>query len=116
VRELAAILRDRTRSRFIAVTLPEPLPDYETGRLLRDLKKLEAPLGAVFVNRVLMEGDAGCARCKLAVQWQNASLAKLRKHMRDAEILLTREFESPIAGAPALRQFTRALWQVKPHP
>jgi arsenite-transporting ATPase len=116
VRELAAILRDETRSRIVVVTTPEPLPDHETGRLLRDLKKLDAPLGAVFVNRVLMEGDAGCARCRLAVQCQNASLANLRKHMRDAEILLTREFEGPIAGAQSLRQFTRALWQVTPHP
>ena len=58
VRELAAILRDRKRCRLAVVTLPEPLPDYETQRLLQGLKELNAPLGAVFVNRVLI-GDAG---------------------------------------------------------
>jgi len=115
VRELAAILQDPKRSRIVVVTMPEPLPDYETRRLLRDLKTLDAPLGAVFVNRVLMDEDAGkCSRCKLAVQWQSASLAGLRKNMRGAEILLTREQSQPIAGVKALNEFTRELWQVDP--
>jgi arsenite-transporting ATPase len=113
VRELSAILQDPKRSQLVVVTTPEPLPDYETRRLLRDLKALDAPLGAVFVNRVLTANDAACARCKLAAQWQHASLNALQKSMRNADILLTREFEEPIAGAAALRQFTRELWQVE---
>ena len=114
VRELAAILRDPRRSRVVVVTTPEPLPDYETRRLLRDLKALDAPMGAMFVNRVLIEEDAGkCPRCHLAVQWQNASLAGLRKNIRGIEMLVTREFESPIAGAQALKEFTRELWQLR---
>jgi hypothetical protein len=28
--------------------------------------------------------------------------------------LLTREFETPIAGAQALREFTRELWRIAP--
>jgi len=116
VRELAAILQDPRRSRVVVVTTPEPLPDHETRRLLRDLKALDAPLGAVFVNRVLNPDGAGnCSRCKLAVQWQNASLASLRKNVGRVEILLTREFENPIAGAQALKQFTHELWQIEPH-
>lgn len=110
VRELAAILRDQKRSRFIAVTLPEPLPDYETGRLLRDLNELQAPLGAVFINRVLTE-PGECSRCRLAVDWQAASLASLRKQLRGTPIFITRESEKPIAGAEALTEFTRELWQ-----
>ena len=46
VRELASILRDSKRCRLVVVTLPEPLPDYETRRLLQGLRELEAPLGA----------------------------------------------------------------------
>jgi arsenite-transporting ATPase len=114
VRELASILQDPSRSRVVVVTTPEPLPDHETRRLLRDLNTLDAPLGAVFVNRVLTDDETGeCPRCKLAARWQNASLAGLRKNLRGTEILLTREFENPIAGAQALRQFTRELWQVE---
>jgi arsenite-transporting ATPase len=116
VRELAAILQDPRRSRVVVVTTPEPLPDYETRRLLRDLKALDAPLGAAFVNRVLTDQDAGkCSRCKLAVQWQNASLANLRKNTGGVAILLTQEFETPIAGAQALKQFTHELWRIETH-
>ncbi len=110
VRELAAILRDQKRSRFIAVTLPEPLPDYETRRLLGDLNELQAPLGAVFINRVLTE-PGKCSRCRLAAEWQAVSLASLQKQLRGTTIFIARESEKPIAGAEALKEFTRELWQ-----
>ena len=108
VRELASLLRDAKRSRVVVVTLPEPLPDHETRRLMSALGELDAPVGAVFVNRVLMEAD-GCARCELAAQWQAASLAKLRKL---GEVFVAREFDEAIAGAGALKRFTQELSQV----
>jgi arsenite/tail-anchored protein-transporting ATPase len=116
IRELASILHDPRRSRVVVVTTPEPLPDDETRRLLRDLKALDTPLGTVFVNRVLMAEDAGkCSRCNLTVQWQNASLAGLRKNMGCIEILVAPEFDEPIAGAQALKQFTSELWRIEDH-
>ncbi|MGB9255733.1 MAG: ArsA-related P-loop ATPase, partial [Candidatus Korobacteraceae bacterium] len=112
VRELAAMLRDAKRCRLVLVTLPEPLPDYETHRLLRALEDLKAPLGAVLVNRVLM-GDVGrCARCKLATEWQSASLASLHRQLKGGEIFVTREFDEAIAGAKQLQQFTREIWRL----
>ncbi len=110
VREVAAILQDPERSRVVVVTTPEPLPDYETRRLLQDLKALDAPLGAVFVNRVLMEED-GCRRCQLATEWQAASLASLRKQLPSGAVYVARERSQPIAGSKALKEFTRELWQ-----
>ena len=108
VRELASLLRDRKRCQVIVVTLPEPLPDYETRRLMSALGELHAPAGPVFVNRVLR--DAGdCRRCKLAAQWQAASLAKLRNF---GEVFVAPEFDQEIAGARALRRFTKELWQI----
>jgi arsenite-transporting ATPase len=112
-RQLSAILRDRKRNRMTVVTLPEPLPDYETRRLLRDLAALRVPIGAVFINRVLIQGGVRCPRCKLTEQWQSASLASLRRELRGAKIYVAREFESPIAGAKDLRQFTAELWRLK---
>ena len=56
VRELSSILRDSKRCQIVTVTLAELLPDYETRRLLESLRELQAPLGAVFVNRVRMDG------------------------------------------------------------
>jgi anion-transporting ArsA/GET3 family ATPase len=106
-------LRDARQCRLLVVTLPEPLPDYETRRLLQALRELQAPLEAVFVNRVLTS-NGRCTRCKLAAQWQAASLASLRRQVRGADIFVAREFDTQIAGARSLRQFTSELWRMKP--
>ncbi len=113
VRELASILRDGKRCRVVVITLPEPLPDYEARRLLSALAELEAPVGAVFVNRVLVGSAGRCTRCKLTTKWQAAALANLNRQMRGTELFVTREFETPIAGAQKLHQFTHELWRMK---
>jgi arsenite-transporting ATPase len=113
VRELSAILQDRRRSRIVVVTLPEPLPDHETRRLLRDLEGLNAPVGAVFLNRVLMSDAKTCARCRSARQWQAASIASLRQQLRGVEILVAREFDQTIAGADGLKRFTKDIWRLQ---
>jgi arsenite-transporting ATPase len=113
VRELAAVLRDAKRSRLVVVTLPEPLPDYETRRLLKNLDGLDAPVGAVFLNRVLMQEDPTCARCQLAERWQAASVASLRRPLRGTEVFVAREFGGTIAGAKGLKQFTHELWRLQ---
>ena len=111
VRELSSILRDSNRCQIVTVTLAEPLPDYETRRLLVALRDLQAPLAAVFVNRILVDG-VGCQRCSLIREWQAASLASLRRQLRNGEIYVVEEFNGPIAGAKALEQFTRKLWRL----
>ena len=42
VRELSSILRDNKRCQIVTVTLAEPLPDYETRRLLEALRELQS--------------------------------------------------------------------------
>ncbi len=111
VRGLSSILRDNKRCQIMTATLAEPLPDYETRRLLEALRELQVPLGAVFVNRVLMDG-AGCRRCSLVREWQAMSLAMLRKRLGNGEIYVVEEFDGPIAGAKALARFTRKLWRL----
>ncbi len=111
VRQLASILRDSKQCQLLVVTLPEPLPDYETRRLLLALGELGAPLGGVFVNRVMLEAGR-CPRCKLAAQWQAASLANMRQQMRGNQIYVAAESDSPIAGAQGLQQFTQNLWRL----
>jgi arsenite-transporting ATPase len=112
VRELAAILRDPERCRLVLVTLPEPLPDYETRRLIRALSDLKAPLGVVFVNRVLMDDGRRCPRCRLAAQWQAASLSRLQGQLKSGEVFVAREADGPIAGAKRLQRFTQELWRL----
>ena len=110
VRQLASLLRDSGQCQVIVVALPEPLPDYETRRLMAGLRELHAPVGAMFVNRVLMDA-AGCKRCELAAQWQAASLAKLPR-TNGGQTFVAPEKEGGIAGSKGLRQFTQRLWRL----
>jgi arsenite-transporting ATPase len=111
VRQLASILRDSKSCHVAVVSLPEPLPDYETRRLMIELRELKVPSGAVFVNRVLTDGG-GCSRCRLAMEWQAASLASLRRQLKGSEIFVVPEFDAAISGAEGLRQLTRKLWRL----
>ena len=110
VRELRNILRDEARSSVVIVTLPEPLPNYETQRLMQALKELRAPLSAIVVNRVLAPEDRSCRRCKLAADWQAFSLAKLQRELRGTAVYMAREFDLPVAGGQALKRFSSELW------
>jgi anion-transporting ArsA/GET3 family ATPase len=94
--------------------LAEYLPDRETERLMEHLRKLNLSSGALFVNRVLFSEDIGqCRRCNQARAWQFATLAKLRRRYRSAELYVVRNFPYEIAGKTALRSFTGELWRVQ---
>ena len=113
VRELAAILRDPKRSQLTVVTLPEPLPDYETRRLLKDLAALGSPVAAVLVNRVLIGTSFRCPRCQITSRWQGTSLAVLRQQLGATQIFAAAEADTSIAGAQQLREFTGRLWRLE---
>jgi anion-transporting ArsA/GET3 family ATPase len=93
--------------------LPEPLPDYETRRLLKDLQELDASVGAVFLNRVLIGDPPTCARCRLTIQWQAASVESMRRQLRGIEVLIAPEFDKAIAGVEGLKRFTNKLWRLQ---
>ncbi len=112
-RELAQLLKDKARCRVFTVMLAEPLPDRETRRLLDDLQELGLRPEALFVNRILFEGDAGnCARCALAYRWQLATLTKLGLTWKGPRFAI-RDFPHQIAGRRGLTQLTHELWRIK---
>jgi anion-transporting ArsA/GET3 family ATPase len=89
----------------------EPLPDRETGRLLRELEQIGVHAAPLFVNRVTFAEDAGrCPRCRRRHAWQMATLAQLRRPGR--ALYVARDFPDEIAGAQALNEFTTELWQI----
>jgi arsenite/tail-anchored protein-transporting ATPase len=110
-RELANALKDSSQVTIFAVMLPEPLPDRETERLLKELERLELRPQALFVNRLILAKDAAqCPRCRIARQWQAAVLTKLKKSASATKIFVIRNFADEIAGARKLREFTDELW------
>ena len=111
VRELLSALHDEHRTRVWPVMLAETLPDRETGRLLQQLRQMGIHTGSVFVNRVIFrEDEAKCARCRRAHAWLAATLTALRH--RIPNLYFVRDFGREIAGARALKAFTKTLWQV----
>lgn len=65
LRSLGALLVDRQRTAFVAVTRAGALPRLETERLVAKLKSLRVPLASVFVNALT---TASCARCTSAAE------------------------------------------------
>lgn len=112
-RELANALKRPGEAAILAVMLAEPLPDRETERLLSDLNYLGLKPNALFVNRIIWDGDKkACVRCRTMTQWQQLVLAKLQKFSSATDIFLVRNFPDEISGAKGLRALTRKLWRL----
>ena len=119
------------------VMLPEPLPDRETERLLRELRELRIKPAATFVNRVLLEdspvtvGHARvspsrarglsakrgekkrepCACYRDAAGWQAVVLSGLRKKLAGSIYVISAFSHGP-AGKRGLLHVTRNIWQL----
>jgi len=113
VRDLVKLLAAPERARVYIVMLAETLPDRETERLIADLKSLQLPTGALFVNRLLFPQDVRkCSRCRRARVWQSATVSKLRERFPGLPIFVARNFPDEIAGKKGLRSFTAELWSL----
>ncbi len=110
VRELAATLSDPKRSCLWVVMLAEPLPDHETRRLLDALRKMNAPVAGIFVNRALVV-TSDCIRCNRASRWQRQTLAKIREW--NVPVYVVPEFSEEIAGKSGLQRLTKKLWRLQ---
>lgn len=122
------------------VMLPEPLPDRETERLVRELRKLRIRPAATFVNRVLLWrfplrypqqprfagsgarvlpalGKGGkeskpCVSCDNSARWQVQVLSRLRKKSGVDTVYVISAFDRGPAGKRGLLRVTRNLWQL----
>jgi len=120
------------------VMLPEPLPDRETERLLRELRELRIKPAATFVNRVLLwdspvtvrrarvsrsrapnlSAKSGgkkrelCGCCHDAAGWQALVLSGLKKKLAVDSVYVISAFSHGPAGKRGLLQVTRNLWQL----
>jgi arsenite-transporting ATPase len=110
-RELADLLKDPKAARVFVVMLPEPLPDRQTGRLLKSLNDLEMKPSAIFVNRVLPRTQQHCRRCSIAREWQLATLARLQTDTHTYYAVPDSAMQ--IAGVSGLKLLTHKLWQIR---
>ena len=113
VRKLLEMMRDPKQSRAWAVMLPEPVPDRQTQRLLTAMKELGIAVDSLLVNRVLLQAETDCKRCRRAKRWQLATLQTLQQKYGGHRLYLVRDFPGEIAGAAKLKRFTGELWQIQ---
>ena len=81
IRQLQALLRDRTQTRFITVTRAAETPLLETERLLRRLRRLGLSTPAVIAN-ALTDNAGACVRCRTVAAAEHQSLAALRRTLQ----------------------------------
>ena len=110
-RELAALLKTKNRASFFVVMLPEPLPDRQTARLLKNLQELGLAPQAVFVNRLLLGKESrDCQHCSMARSWQLATLSHLQTNKLTHYAVP--DYPGHISGAAGLKRLTQRLWQI----
>ena len=76
LKSVKQMLADSRATRFVPVTIPEPLGIYETERMLATLGKIKIPVKDIIINRVIESG--GCEFCRLKKENQTAFLAEIK--------------------------------------
>jgi arsenite-transporting ATPase len=106
-----ALLHDRRRTRFVAVTRGAALPRAETARLVRRLARMKVRVSAVLVNAV---GRGTCARCQREAAAERREIAALTgtPAFRAIPLLLAPAELPPPHGAAGLRKWS-ARWMAK---
>jgi len=75
IKRVKRLLSNDQTTRFVPVTIPEPMSIYETERMLGSLEKINVPVKDIIINRV-MESD-GCEFCRLKKEDQKKPLAEI---------------------------------------
>jgi len=92
LKSVKQLLSDSRATRFVPVTIPEPMSINETERILGALRKINIPVKDIIVNRVI-ESD-GCEICRLKKENQEEFLTEIEDEF--AQYNLTRVPLSPV--------------------
>ena len=96
------LLSNSQTTRFVLVTIPEPMSIYETGRLLGSLENMTIPVRDIIVNRV-MESD-GCEFCRFIHEDQGKSLTEIEDLFIRYNLIKVPLFPVEIRGIDGLRR------------
>lgn len=110
---LKALLADRDRTIFVAVTRPAALPRLETVRLVRRLTTLGIHVPAVVLNAV---GRGTCRRCATMRTAERREIDALRKALahRERQIVVAGAELPPPSGSRSLDRWGRTAWRRTP--
>lgn len=113
LKNLIALQRDPSRTRFVVVTRAAGLPREETLRLARELHRLEIASVDVVVNGV---SEGTCSRCLKRARQERGELSALTRRLaalpgEDRAVIVTPALAPPPRGVMALTAFGER-WQV----
>ncbi|MDI6688455.1 MAG: ArsA family ATPase [Desulfobacterales bacterium] len=114
IEKVKKLLSDRQTTRFVPVTIPEPMATSETKRLLSALKKNNIPVTEIIVNRV---ADAhGCAFCAAKQEDQRQSLSEIEESFSQSNLIKVPLFPREIRGVEELKGLADYLMGIsRPH-
>lgn len=88
-------------TRFVPVTIPEPMSIYETNRLIGSLEKLQVPVKEIIINRVMDSG--GCSFCSAKMADQEGPIAEIEDHFSKYDLIKVGLFPNEIRGLEGLK-------------
>ncbi|WP_256298828.1 ArsA family ATPase [Haloarchaeobius salinus] len=119
IERLRAVLRDRNRTDFRIVMVPEEMSVFESRRLRAQLADFEIPVGTVVVNRVMedladvtdaVDADefvkpnlADCEFCQRRWDVQQSALAEAQELFRGTDVRRVPLFADEVRGERMLR-------------
>lgn len=115
VSRLASVLRDGRSSRFVVVTLLEPVVVAETERLLAALKERNIAAAGLIANQFLSDAGA-CALCRSIRAQQEACLSSLAAAQPHLPAALFPRLAGEIRGEAALAGFIASIRKAEPGP
>ena len=107
------LLSNSRTTRFVPVTIPEPMSIYETERMLGSLEKINIPVKEIIVNRV-MESD-GCEFCRLKKEDQKEPIGEIEDKFSRYSLIKVPLFPVEIQGIDELKRLADCL-SGKPRP
>jgi len=101
INRVKKILSNRETTRFVPVTIPEPMSIYETKRLISSLENTNVPVKEIIVNRL---GDSdGCAFCRSKKEDQRQALTEIEDSFSQYNLINIPLFSREIRGLEELK-------------
>jgi arsenite-transporting ATPase len=108
-------MKDKMRTTFVAVCIPEFLSMYETDRLIQELAKFKIDIHNIIINQVLYPTDE-CKMCKARSKMQKKYLDQILEMYDDFHITIIPLQEEEVRGVPKLKTFCQLLLETRSAP
>ncbi|CAD8111751.1 unnamed protein product [Paramecium primaurelia] len=115
VTKVNAQMKDKNKTTFIGVCIPEFLSMYETERLVQELTKFKIDIHNIVINQVLFPDDQ-CKMCNARAKMQKKYLDQMLDLYDDFHVVIMPLQENEVRGIDGLKQFCELLLKPKSVP